>query len=163
MAPPLNCSAGPRRPTQCRILSTGVHPRVANRHPVCRRHNTGGMGGGRAAHVLGRQRNAAAAPACRERSRPRVRGSDHRARGGQPHISFGALTLFAACLAAPTPARHAEIDAFRMTVVPSVTILVPSYKEDPALVWKTLLSAALQDYPRRSIVLLIDDPPGASP
>src|SRR5258705_1846240 len=49
-----------------------------------------------------------------------------------------------------------------MTVVPSVTILVPSYKEDPALVWKTLLSAALQDYPRRSIVLLIDDPPVAA-
>src|SRR5207253_2087364 len=57
------------------------------------------------------------------------------------------------------PASDAEIDAFRMTVVPSVTILVPSYKEDPALVSKTLLSAALQDYPRRSVVLLIDDPP----
>ncbi len=60
------------------------------------------------------------------------------------------------------PAGDAEIDAFGMTVVPSVTILVPSYKEDPALVWKTLLSAALQDYPRRSIVLLIDDPPVAA-
>jgi cellulose synthase (UDP-forming) len=60
------------------------------------------------------------------------------------------------------PASDAEIDAFRTTVVPSVTILVPSYKEDPALVWKTLLSAALQDYPRRSIVLLIDDPPVAA-
>ena len=60
------------------------------------------------------------------------------------------------------PASNAEIDAFRMTVVPSITILIPSYKEDPALVWKTLLSAALQDYPRRSIVLLIDDPPVAA-
>jgi cellulose synthase (UDP-forming) len=60
------------------------------------------------------------------------------------------------------PASNSEIDAFRMTVVPSVTILVPAYKEDPALVWKTLLSAALQDYPRRSIVLLIDDPPVAA-
>jgi cellulose synthase (UDP-forming) len=60
------------------------------------------------------------------------------------------------------PASGAEIDAFRMTVVPSVTILVPSYKEDPALVWKTLLSAGLQDYPRRSVVLLIDDPPIAA-
>src|SRR2546427_13226927 len=49
-----------------------------------------------------------------------------------------------------------------MTAVPSVTILVPSYKEDPALVWKTVLSAALQDYPRRSIGLLIDDPPLAA-
>ncbi len=41
---------------------------------------------------------------------------------------------------------------------PGVTILVPSYKEDPQVVRKTLLSAALQDYPRRAVVLLIDDP-----
>ena len=60
------------------------------------------------------------------------------------------------------PASDSELDAFRMTVVPSVTMLVPSYKEDPALVWKTLLSAALQDYPRRAVVLLIDDPPVAA-
>jgi cellulose synthase (UDP-forming) len=51
---------------------------------------------------------------------------------------------------------------FGLTAVPSVTMLVPSYKEDPAVVWKTLLSAALQDYPRRSVVLLIDDPPVAA-
>jgi cellulose synthase/poly-beta-1,6-N-acetylglucosamine synthase-like glycosyltransferase/peptidoglycan/xylan/chitin deacetylase (PgdA/CDA1 family) len=57
------------------------------------------------------------------------------------------------------PASDAEVDAFCMTAVPSVTILIPSYKEDPSLVWKTVLSAALQDYPRRSIVVLIDDPP----
>ena len=59
-------------------------------------------------------------------------------------------------------ASAAEIDAFCMTAVPSVTILIPSYKEDPALVWKTVLSAALQDYARRSIALLIDDPPIAA-
>jgi len=57
------------------------------------------------------------------------------------------------------PVSDAALDAFGMTMVPSVTILVPSYKEDPAVVRKTLLSAALQDYPRRSVVLLIDDPP----
>ncbi|PYN11688.1 MAG: glycosyl transferase, partial [Candidatus Rokuibacteriota bacterium] len=80
----------------------------------------------------------------------------------------GSLTYLAARygyarrLSTRQPASDSEIDAFRMTVVPSVTILVPSYKEDPALVWKTLLSAALQDYPRRSIVLLIDDPPIAA-
>jgi cellulose synthase/poly-beta-1,6-N-acetylglucosamine synthase-like glycosyltransferase/peptidoglycan/xylan/chitin deacetylase (PgdA/CDA1 family) len=56
-------------------------------------------------------------------------------------------------------ASDVELDAFCMTAVPSATILIPSYKEDPALVRKTVLSAALQDYPRRSIVLLIDDPP----
>src|SRR5438093_4575067 len=69
---------------------------------------------------------------------------------------------YARRLSTRQPASDSELDAFRMTVVPSVTILVPSYKEDPALVWKTLLSAALQDYPRRSIVLLIDDPPIAA-
>ena len=61
-------------------------------------------------------------------------------------------------LRARQPESEAELDAFLMTVVPSVSVLVPSYREDPALVRKTLLSAALQDYPRRSIVLLIDDP-----
>jgi len=42
---------------------------------------------------------------------------------------------------------------------PAVVILVPSYKEDAEVVRRTLLSAALQEYPRRRVVLLIDDPP----
>jgi cellulose synthase/poly-beta-1,6-N-acetylglucosamine synthase-like glycosyltransferase len=42
---------------------------------------------------------------------------------------------------------------------PLLTILVPSYKEEPQVVLRTLLSAALQTYPRRRIALLIDDPP----
>jgi cellulose synthase/poly-beta-1,6-N-acetylglucosamine synthase-like glycosyltransferase len=41
----------------------------------------------------------------------------------------------------------------------SIVILVPSYREDPAVIRKTLLSAALQNGPRRRLVLLIDDPP----
>src|SRR5262245_27725587 len=45
---------------------------------------------------------------------------------------------------------------------PAITILVPSYKEDPHVIRRTLLSAALQDYPRRRLVLLIDDPPKAT-
>ncbi|MDV6234914.1 glycosyltransferase family 2 protein [Leptospira ellisii] len=40
-----------------------------------------------------------------------------------------------------------------------LAILVPSYKEELDIVRETLLSAALQDYPNRRIVLLIDDPP----
>jgi cellulose synthase/poly-beta-1,6-N-acetylglucosamine synthase-like glycosyltransferase len=40
-----------------------------------------------------------------------------------------------------------------------LTILVPAYKEDPAVVRKTLLSAALQETGPRRVVLLIDDPP----
>ncbi|MFC2162302.1 glycosyltransferase family 2 protein [Candidatus Altiarchaeota archaeon] len=43
--------------------------------------------------------------------------------------------------------------------MPALTILVPSYKEDLDVVEKTLMSAALQEYPNRQIVLLIDDPP----
>lgn len=40
-----------------------------------------------------------------------------------------------------------------------LAILVPSYKEDLRTIRQTLLSAALQDYPNRRIVLLLDDPP----
>src|SRR5262249_44796006 len=57
------------------------------------------------------------------------------------------------------PATDVELAAFRLEPVPPVTILVPSYKEGPRVVRKTLLSAALQDYPRRTVVLLVDDPP----
>lgn len=38
-------------------------------------------------------------------------------------------------------------------------ILVPAYREQPAVIRRTLLSAALQQYPGRRVVLLIDDPP----
>jgi len=43
--------------------------------------------------------------------------------------------------------------------LPPVTVLVPSYKEDLSTIRQTLLSAALQDYPDRRVVLLVDDPP----
>ena len=43
---------------------------------------------------------------------------------------------------------------------PSLAVLVPSYKEDPNVITKTLLSAALQNYPSKQVVLLIDNPPG---
>ena len=42
---------------------------------------------------------------------------------------------------------------------PALTILVPSYKEELSTIERTLLSAALQDYPKRRIVLLLDDQP----
>lgn len=42
---------------------------------------------------------------------------------------------------------------------PLLTILVPSYKEEPPVVLRTLLAAALQTWPNRRVVLLIDDPP----
>lgn len=42
---------------------------------------------------------------------------------------------------------------------PRLTILVPSYKEEQRVIMQTLLSAAFQLYPRRRVVLLIDNPP----
>ena len=41
---------------------------------------------------------------------------------------------------------------------PSITVLVPSYREELNVIRKTLLSAALQEYRNLRIVLLIDDP-----
>jgi len=43
-----------------------------------------------------------------------------------------------------------------------LTVLVPAYREDVSVVRQTLLSAALQDYPARRVVLLLDDPPAAA-
>src|SRR6266436_5652770 len=57
-------------------------------------------------------------------------------------------------------AAEDELDRFfHGPHLPTVTVLVPSYKEDPLVVRRTLLSAALQDYPWRRVVLLVDDPP----
>jgi cellulose synthase (UDP-forming) len=40
-----------------------------------------------------------------------------------------------------------------------LTVLIPSYREDLEVVRQTVLSAALQDYPDRRVVILVDDPP----
>lgn len=45
---------------------------------------------------------------------------------------------------------------------PTITVLVPSYNEEPEVIYKTLLSAALQEYPTMRIVLLMDDKPHAT-
>ncbi len=57
-------------------------------------------------------------------------------------------------------AERAELEApFDRENPPSLTVLIPSYREEKRVVMQTLLSAALMEYPRRRIVLLIDDPP----
>jgi cellulose synthase (UDP-forming) len=56
------------------------------------------------------------------------------------------------------PASGRVLEEFCDGTVPSLTVLVPSYKEEPQVVQRTLFSAALQDYPNRRVVLLIDDP-----
>lgn len=43
-----------------------------------------------------------------------------------------------------------------------LTVLIPSYVEQPKVVEKTIWSAALQEFPDIALVLLIDDPPSPS-
>ena len=80
-------------------------------------------------------------------------------------LTFSALMYLVARLGALYRSRghvrvpRAEIDAFMTNSRPSLTVLVPSYCEDPAVVRSTLLSAALQEYPGLRAVLLLDDPP----
>jgi cellulose synthase/poly-beta-1,6-N-acetylglucosamine synthase-like glycosyltransferase len=59
----------------------------------------------------------------------------------------------------------ADIDEFRSVFKRSgrgLTVLVPSYKEEPNVIAQTLWSAALQVCPERRVVLLIDNPPNPS-
>ncbi|QGG42141.1 glycosyltransferase [Aeromicrobium yanjiei] len=48
---------------------------------------------------------------------------------------------------------------FADTTSERLTVLIPSYAEEPDVVRLTLWSAALQEYPDLHLVLLIDDPP----
>ncbi len=54
---------------------------------------------------------------------------------------------------------RAVIDESFDADLPSMTVLVPSYREEVATVRMTLLSALLQEYPAMRVVLLLDDPP----
>jgi cellulose synthase/poly-beta-1,6-N-acetylglucosamine synthase-like glycosyltransferase len=57
---------------------------------------------------------------------------------------------------------RAELDKHFAAEHQNMTVLVPSYSEEPAVVRKTLWSAALQEYPALRVVLLLDDPPRPS-
>ncbi|WP_150306596.1 glycosyltransferase family 2 protein [Planctomonas psychrotolerans] len=54
---------------------------------------------------------------------------------------------------------RAELDSHFSTHQGTMTVLVPSYAEEAAVVRATLWSAALQEYPAIRVVLLLDDPP----
>jgi cellulose synthase/poly-beta-1,6-N-acetylglucosamine synthase-like glycosyltransferase len=56
-------------------------------------------------------------------------------------------------------ASRAMLDHFYDSNDPTLTVIVPSYQEEEHVIRNTLLSAALQEYPHKRIVLLIDDPP----
>lgn len=70
----------------------------------------------------------------------------------------GALQRFSKHVRVP----RAELDRHFSGHQPSITVLVPSYSEEPAVVRKTLISAALQEYPGMRVVLLVDDNPHPS-
>ncbi|MBW3558028.1 MAG: glycosyl transferase [Actinobacteria bacterium] len=60
--------------------------------------------------------------------------------------------------------RHRPLTTEELSVAhdraqPPLCVLVPSYREELRTIRQTLLSAALQEYPNRRVVLLIDDPP----
>ncbi|XDD51716.1 glycosyltransferase family 2 protein [Leptospira sp. WS92.C1] len=57
------------------------------------------------------------------------------------------------------PPEREELEKIYTKPSAPLAILVPSYKEELDIVRETLLSAALQEYPNRRVVLLIDDPP----
>jgi len=57
---------------------------------------------------------------------------------------------------------RAELEAFFEETSPSLTVLVPSYCEQPEVILQTVLSAALQELPELRVVLLIDNPPRSS-
>lgn len=54
---------------------------------------------------------------------------------------------------------RAELDRHFAENQGSITVLVPSYSEEPDVVRATLWSACLQEYPTLRVVLLLDDPP----
>ena len=67
----------------------------------------------------------------------------------------GALQRFARHVRVP----KSQIDDYFADKQPSLTVLIPSYNEEPEVVRKTIISAALQEYPDSRIVLLLDNPP----
>lgn len=57
------------------------------------------------------------------------------------------------------PVAANDLDSLFADETPTLTILVPSFKEERRVILQTLMSAALQEYPQRRVVLLIDNPP----
>lgn len=56
------------------------------------------------------------------------------------------------------PTDKGELEALHDHDFPSMSFLIPAYKEEPEIMWQTLISSALVEYGAKDIVLLIDDP-----
>lgn len=57
--------------------------------------------------------------------------------------------------------KPVERDALEMRYAegaPALSVLIPAYKEEYRVVFQTLMSAGLSEYPFKNVVLLIDDP-----
>lgn len=70
----------------------------------------------------------------------------------------GALERFSKHIRVP----RAELDRHFSEDQSSITVLIPSYSEEPQVIRKTIMSAALQEYPGVRVVLLVDDNPNPS-
>lgn len=58
------------------------------------------------------------------------------------------------------PASSTELESlYDGDQTPSLTVLIPCYKEEPQVVYQTLMSAAMMEFPAKRIALLVDDPP----
>jgi len=56
------------------------------------------------------------------------------------------------------PVTWNHLNRFFTEDAPRLTILIPSYKEELRVIRQSILSSALQEYPHKRVVLLIDDP-----
>lgn len=70
-------------------------------------------------------------------------------------VRQGALQRFGRHTRVP----RAVLDRYFSAHQPSITVLIPSYSEETQVIRKTVLSAALQEYPVMKVVLLLDDDP----
>jgi len=70
----------------------------------------------------------------------------------------GALQRFAKHVRTP----RAILDSHFASHQSSITVLIPSYSEETEVIRKTMLSAALQEYPHIRVMLLLDDNPKPS-
>jgi len=79
-------------------------------------------------------------------------------------MAYGGL-LYQVCMVGYYHRRKSHIPAAREKIeklytgkAPSLSVLIPSYKEEHSVIWQTMVSAALAEYPHKNVVLLIDDP-----
>ncbi len=56
------------------------------------------------------------------------------------------------------PSAEEMESLYDLKQAPSMTVIIPSYKEERKVNLQTMLSAALAEYPEKNVVLLIDDP-----